>query len=80
MIPMTEMPMRRRCSANTERGVRCKMWAESGDKCRYHIGGEITAAVHAKNREGTRRFWAAYRVAKAIAAVASRGDKITNVT
>lgn len=64
---MTEIPMRQRCIANNRRGVRCEMWTESGEGekfCRYHVGGVVTAAVHERYRQATRKYWAHFHLAK----------------
>jgi hypothetical protein len=57
-----------RCTTITTKAKRCKLTIVPGNAnnfCRYHCGGEITKATHAKNREGERRYWAAWRAAKA---------------
>jgi hypothetical protein len=46
-----------RCDAITTKGERCRLVVEPGQvKCKYHVGGKVTAAVHERNRQATRRF------------------------
>jgi hypothetical protein len=72
-----------RCTTITTKGRRCLLpavlSAEQGEgeaRCRYHIGGEITAAVHELNRQRTRRYWQRVRAERA--ATAAPIDTNTN--
>jgi hypothetical protein len=63
-----------RCDAITTQGKRCRLGVVPGpgqSKCKYHCGGPITAAVHERNRAGTRRYWERWRIAKQLASIAS---------
>jgi hypothetical protein len=68
-----------RCSAITTKGRRCQMMAESGHTlCKYHVGGEVTAAVHERNRQATRRYWSQFRFAKALEAASAAAETVSD--
>ena len=54
-----------RCTAMTAQGKRCAMVAAHDGLCRYHHPA-LAAETHKNNRIGTRRYWAARRLAKSV--------------
>ena len=72
---------RPRCGAKNRRDGRCGCWALPNERfCVYHVGDHRTAAAHERNRQGTRRYWERFRVAKALATSASAAPERRNYT